>query len=348
MAKTLSVLQKIAPKEIKTLHRRYKLLKTIQLMQPVGRRMLSSKLNIGEKTVRSDTDYFREERFVTVTTGGMSLTEEGVTLLESLNEVMKDFEGIKKMEEELKKVVGCKEILVVSGNTDIEPEAMSNIGRNAAKLLQTLIDNKSIIAITGGHTMKSVVKHIKPGTKNLEDALIVPARGSLGNNVETQANTLVEAMAKKFGCRYKLLNLPDNLSEKAIESVSKDPNIKKVIKDIRKANIIVFGIGNAKKMAYRRDLNKKVLKILNDKKAVAEALGYYFNRNGKMVYDSKTIGFHLEEFEKSIHPIAVAGGESKALAILSVRKFIKNGSLILDEACAIKVLELAKEFKYNN
>ena len=42
-----------------------------------------------------------------------------------------------------------------------------------------------------------------------------------------------------------------------------------------------------------------------------------------MVYDSKTIGFHLEEFEKNIHPITVAGDESKALSILLVRKFIK-------------------------
>ncbi len=57
--------------------------------------------------------------------------------------------------------------------------------------------------------------------------------------------------------------------------------------------------------------------------------------------------FILKNFEKNIHPVAVAGGESKALAILSVRKFIKNGSLIIDEACAMKVLKLAAEFKYD-
>lgn len=347
MFQTLAIMQKIIPKEIETLQRRYRLLKTIQLMQPVGRRLLANKLSIGEKTVRSDTDFFREEGYVEVTTGGMNLTEEGASLLDDLKDFMKEFEGIREIEDKLKKVIGCKEIIVVSGNTDVEPEAMSNIGRSAAKLLQDLITNDSIVAITGGHTMKSVVKHIRKTTDDVSGALIVPARGSLGNIVETQASTLVEAMAKKLECKYRILNLPDNLSAKAIESVSKDPSIKKIIKDIRKANIIVFGIGNAKKMAYRRDLNTKVLKILNDKKAVAEALGYYFNREGKMVYDSKTIGFHLEEFEKNIHPVAVAGGESKALAILSVRKFIKNGSLIIDEACAMKVLKLAAEFKYD-
>lgn len=344
---TLSILQKIIPKEIETLHRRYNILNMVQSSQPVGRRLIASKLNIGEKIVRSDTEFLRTEGYVVVSTEGMKLTEAGLELIESLNEVMREFEGIKQMEIDLKEVLGCKQVLVVSGNTDIEPEAMSNIGRTAAKLLNTLIEDDSIIAITGGHTMKSVVSHIQKTAKPIPDAMIVPARGSLGNNVETQANTLVETMAKKLNCQYKLLNLPDNLSVEAIETVSQDPQIKKVIKSIRKANIIVFGIGNAKKMAYRRDLNKKVLNILTERKAVAEALGYYFNRKGEMVYDSKTIGFHLDEFESNIHPIAVAGGESKALAILSVRKFIKNGSLIIDKACGAKVLQLAKEFQYN-
>ncbi len=44
--------------------------------------------------------------------------------------------------------------------------------------------------------MKSVVKYIQPNNQSLEEMFVVPARGSLGNNVETQANTLVEEMAK--------------------------------------------------------------------------------------------------------------------------------------------------------
>ena len=113
MFHTLSVLKKIIPKEIETLHRRYKLLKVIQLIQPVGRRLLANKLSIGEKMVRSDTDYFREEGYISVTSGGMILTEDGIELLETLKEIMKDFEGIREIEDKLKRIIGCKEILVV-------------------------------------------------------------------------------------------------------------------------------------------------------------------------------------------------------------------------------------------
>lgn len=348
MLQTLNILNKIIPKEMDVLKRRYSLLRTIQLIQPVGRRILAAKLLIGEKIIRHDTDFLREEGYLNVTMGGMILSEDGNTLLKELMTVMQEFEGIKDIEDKLKQVLGCNDITVVMGDTDLEPVAMNNIGKAAADLLQKIYKDDSVIAITGGHTIRSMVTHIKSTPDKESNMMIVPARGSLGNDIETQANTLVELMAKKLNCQYRLLNLPDNLSEKAIESVYKDPSIKKIIKDIKRANIIVFGIGNAKKMAYRRDLNKKILKTLDEKKAVAEALGYYFNQDGKMVYDSKTIGFHLEEFEKDIHPIAVAGGASKAQAILAVRSFIKNGSLIIDEACATKVLELSQGIGYNS
>lgn len=341
---TLSVLNKVIPKEIESLMRRYAILKNIQLFQPVGRRMLATKLHIGEKLVRSDTDFFREENYLEVTAAGMMLTDSGLLLLEELKAIMKEMEGIQTLEEALRTRLGVKDLIIVSGDTDQDLESLNNIGRAAAKYLQDLIKEDSIVALTGGHTVKSVVRYVKetPQSKkgSLMKALIVPARGSLGNNVETQANTLVEELAKKLHCAYLLLNLPDNLSAKAIEGVVKDPNIKKTIQEIKKANIIVFGVGNAQKMAYRRDLHTKVIDILNEKNAVAEALGYYFNESGEMVYDSKTIGFHLEEFEKSIYPIAVAGGRSKARAILAVRKFVQNGCLIIDEACATHVMEL--------
>ncbi|WZL82950.1 sugar-binding domain-containing protein [Vallitaleaceae bacterium 9-2] len=339
----MTLLYKIIPKEMDILKRRYYMLATIYSVQPIGRRMIAAKLNIGEKIVRSDIEFFRKEGYVNVSTSGMILTEAGINLLDQLKELMNELEGIKRLQEQLKTVFGSTDIHVVSGNSDEDPQALGNIGRSAAKLLQSLITNTSVVAITGGHTMKSVVKYIQPNNQSLEEMFVVPARGSLGNNVETQANTLVEEMAKKIGCHYKLLNLPDNLSEKAIISVSKDPKISQVIEQIKKANIIVFGIGNAEKMAYRRDLNKAVIDVLTERKAVAEALGYYFNKQGQIVYDSKTIGFHLDELKKNVHPIAVAGGESKALAVLSVRHFIQNGSIVLDEGCARKVLMLSKE-----
>lgn len=340
---SIQLLNKIIPKEIETLIRRYRLLQSIQSLQPVGRRILAGKLSLGEKVIRTDTDFFTNEGFVDRTSAGMVITKQGVKLLKELKPLMRDVEGLHHLEEQVTRMLCCEHVLVVSGDTDLEDEALTNIGRAAADELLKRIDQQSIIAITGGHTVRRVVEFVKPGTADYSSNMVVPARGSLGNNIETQANTLVEILAKKLNSSYKLLNLPDNLSVKAIESVTEDPNIKKVIQEIRKATLIVFGIGNAQKMAYRRDLNEHVVNILTEKKAVAEALGYYFNKEGDMIYDSKTIGFRLEEFYNDIHPIAVAGGASKADAILAVRKLIRKGSLVIDEACAKEVVRIGKE-----
>ncbi len=79
----------------------------------------------------------------------MILTEAGINLLDQLKELMNELEGIKRLQEQLKTVFGSTDIHVVSGNSDEDPQALGNIGRSAAKLLQSLITNTSVVAITG-------------------------------------------------------------------------------------------------------------------------------------------------------------------------------------------------------
>ena len=46
---------------------------------------------------------------------------------------------------------------------------------------------------------------------------------------------------------------------------------------IRQANITIHGIGDALKMAYRRQSSEQVIENLQHHQAVAEAFGYYFD-----------------------------------------------------------------------
>lgn len=340
MNRMIEVFSRIIPKEMETLKIRYAILKEISLSEPIGRRSLAVNLELSEKTVRTATEFLREEQLILASQSGMSLTEDGNHLLEKLSIVMEEFEGITKMEKQLKEILGCKFVRVVRGDSDTNASTLTHIGKEAAKVLMDVMKDDSIIAVTGGHTVQNVINQVKESTKKRANVLVVPARGSLGNNVDTQANTLVSTLAKKLQSQYHLLNLPDNLSETAIESVTKEPKISEVLADIKKANILVFGIGNAKKMASRRGLSKEILNILNEKEAVAEALGYYFNKHGDMVYDSKTIGYSLDEVDDHIQAIAVAGGSSKAESIYAVRDIIKNGSIIIDDAVAKRVIQL--------
>ena len=66
---------------------------------------------------------------------------------------------------------------------------------------------------------------------------------------------------------------------------------------IKQANITIHGIGDALKMAYRRQSSEQVIESLQHHQAVAEAFGYYFDAQGNVVYKVKTIGLQLEDLE---------------------------------------------------
>ena len=48
-------------------------------------------------------------------------------------------------------------------------------------------------------------------------------------------------------------------------------------------DIVVHGIGAAQEMALRRNSTEQEQQLLDQKGAVAEAFGYYFNANGNTI-----------------------------------------------------------------
>ncbi len=340
IAKTL---QKLIPKEMDTLVRRYNILNCIQLFQPIGRRSIAQRLDVSEKAIRSDTEYFKTEGFIQVTSLGMELESAGTDMLNRLKEFIKHLEGLSNIEEKVRQILDCEELLIVSGDADVGEESKINMANVAAKVLLDHIQVNSIVALTGGSTIHKVISQLKPTHMFYPDVVIVPARGSLGNNIEYHANTLVSVLAKKINSQYRLLNIPDNLSQKALESVRQEPDIQQTIASILKANIIVYGIGNVDEMAVRRSLDEETIKYLKDHAAVAEVLGNYFDQLGQVVYTSRSIGITIEEMKDLNYPIAVAGGSSKAEAILAVRKFVAKGCLIIDEGAAKRIIEVYEE-----
>lgn len=346
MKNTVMALQKIIPKEIDVLKRRYNLLTGIQSFQPIGRRSLSNKLNMSEKIIRTDTEYLKAEGYILVTSTGMELTESGNILLEELKDFIRHLKGISSIEDKVKDILNCSELYIVPGDADSDEQAKKNIGKTTSKLVLNYISNSpigSIVAITGGSTVCSVINELKPKDLKYKDLLVVPARGSLGNKVKYHANTLVYMLAEKINCKYRLLNIPDNLSRNALLSVSQEPDIQKTIAYILKANVIIFGIGNASEMAKRRNLDEYSIRHLIEKKAVAEVLGYYVDKHGDIVYTSRSIGITIDKMTNLNYPVAVAGGSKKAEAILAVKEFVSKGCLVIDEGAALKIIELSQQ-----
>ncbi len=344
MMEILKLQQKIVPEMVELLEKRYKILRTIYYHQPIGRRVLANTLNLGERIVRTEICFLKEQNLIDISAPGMCITEEGEELVDKLKDFLHELKGLSELEVNLRKALHLRDVIVVPGDLDWDSTIMSELGRAAAAYLKSLIKDNYIIALTGGSTIKEVIDNTQnlPGHKNV---LVVPARGGMGKNVELQANTLAARLASKIGGSYKLLHVPDNLSLEALSTMRHEDEISDVIESINNADILLYGIGRADEMGKRRGLNEALLKDLLEKGAVGEAFGHYFDSIGNIIYSSPTIGIKNEDIKRIHTKIAVAGGSSKAEAILSTSLDNNNNILITDEGAAKKINALLSDMK---
>lgn len=341
MEDILKLQQKIVPELVELLEKRYNILRTIYYNQPIGRRVLANNLEIGERIVRTEINFLKSQNFIEINTPGMTITKEGEEIIDKLKDFIHKIKGLSEIEDFIKEKLSIKKVIIVPGNLDEDSTVVKEIGKAAAVYLKNIITDRSIIAITGGYTIKEVIDNI-PKMSNFRDVVVVPARGGIGKNVEIQANTLTEKLAKKIEANYKLLHVPDNLSDKAMSTIIQEKDIKNVLDTVYNSNILVYGIGRADEMSRRRGLTGEEISKIQCSAAVGEAFGYYYDKKGNIVYSTPSIGIKNEEIDKIDTLIGVAGGKDKAEAIVSIQKNYHNSVLITDEGAAREVVELLK------
>lgn len=340
MNQLLGAQQKLLPEMTALLQKRYRLLMTIQLTAGIGRRALSEIVHSTERETRRELDILRAQGLIHVLANGMEITHEGKDVLDSLKNLVHEWSGLSELEKQLEKSFKLSRVIIVPGDSEKESQAKSLIGQEAAKQLEQLSKERDIVAVTGGSTIAAITNHlsvhIKP--KNL---VFVAARGGIGENVELQANHIASAFAAQGSGISRTLYLPDHLSETAYKTMIKEPVIKEMMDLYDHTNIVIHGIGDAKEMAKRRNSSLEELDIISGKQAVGEAFGYYFNEQGKAVHRIRTVGIQLKQLNQVKHLLAVAGGASKASAMLSYLKHAPNQTvLITDEGAAKKLTQL--------
>lgn len=333
MVKDLMNTQKVIyPDLLELMHKRYTILYTISLFGPIGRRGLAENTTFPERFIRKEVDILHNQALIEVTTKGLLITDEGKEIIGDLHQFIRELTGLTTFERELSEKMGVSQVIIVPGDSDVHPFVKQELGRATVAYLNEIIHNNVTIAVTGGTTMAAVAEAMMP-IKQAE-CLFVPARGGIGEEVENQANTIVAKMAQAEKGDYRLLHVPDPLSETLYQTLINESSIAEILTLIEKSDIVLHGIGEAITMAERRKTSARVLKKLKQEQAVSEAFGYYFNSEGKIVHKVRTIGIQLEELEEVDCVLTVAGGKSKAQAIASYMKQGKSTVLITDEAAA--------------
>ncbi len=333
MRDIIIVQQKIAPEILELMERRYTILRHISHFQPVGRRLLAHSLKMGERIIRTELDFLKNQGLLEGDFSGVKITNEGENVVHQLSAFIKHLRGLHAIETQLKERLGLSHVIVVPGNSDEDVLVKKEMGRVTARYLLEILRGGSIIAVTGGTTVGEVANAVPVSTAP-HNVLIVPARGGLGEDVEIQANTIAAKIAKKLMAPYRLLHVPDNIGEDAVKTLSKDPHISELTKTIKSADILIHGIGNAEELSVSRGDSREETRQLVKSGAVGEAFGHYFAKDGTIVRTIHSLGIRLNDLKNIKHVIGTAGGRKKAAAILAV---VSNGCetvLVTDEVAA--------------
>jgi central glycolytic genes regulator len=339
--KLLKIQQKLVPDLLELMQKRYRILKSIQLTGPVGRRTLAQMIDMTERVLRSETEFLKEQQLILVRPAGMEITDGGRELLAGLAGTIRELSGIRDMEQQLAHILGISEVKVIPGDSDEIPVVKEELGQACAEQLKKVLEDDNIIAVTGGTTMACAAEMMTHEIGSGRKLLFVPARGGVGNDVKNQANSICAKMAENTGGSHRTLYVPDQVSEEVRKSLLLDPDISGVLKLIRSANIVLHGIGDAFKMAKRRNTNDQDMRKLKKAQAAGEAFGYYFDINGNVVHKVATVGLQLEDIQQIKHVMAVAGGKSKANAIKSYMKSAPPHTvLITDEGAAKEIMKI--------
>ncbi len=252
----LKLQQKVVPELIELLEKRYDILRMICYNQPIGRRILANHMCISERIVRNEINFLKSQNLIEVNASGMFITTDGEEIINQLKGFIHEIKGLSKIEKFIEKHLKLHQVIVVPGDVEIDKSVLKELGKAAASYAMDIIKDNSIIALTGGSTVKEVVDSFLTN-KKYNNILVLPARGGMARNVEIQANTLVARFADKIGGNYELLHVPDNLSNAALETILNEKDIKDIIEKIRNAEILIYGIGIASEMALEKRVTAK-------------------------------------------------------------------------------------------
>jgi central glycolytic genes regulator len=337
ISKDLVELQRLVLPEIGSLiEMRYNILSTIKSEEPIGRRNLAFVLDMSERQVRNEIEFLQNQKLLSVERQGVVLTDLGREIIVKLKMMLYTYNGLEHLERELEEKLHLKKAVVSPGDIDMNYQVLTFMGRSAAQYILTVLKYKDTLALTGGTSTASVAEQMKETA--YPDVYVIPARGGIGKSHSIQANNVVAEMGLKLHANYELLHLPDNIDSRLLDALKDYPEIKRVFDKMNEIDVFVFGIGRADVLADWRNLKLKEKQSILEKGAVGEAFGHYFDIDGNVVSPSSTIGISIDNYHRIPHTIAVAGGASKAEAIIGVSRVKPNMVLMTDESAAKEII----------
>jgi deoxyribonucleoside regulator len=230
-----------------------------------------------------------------------------------------------------------------------QEELKNNIGKVAARYLQTQIHTGMTIGISGGSTLRRVVDYFHPPAPLQID--VVQLMGGVGaRDPSIDGVQLAYTLAAKLSGRCTVIPAPLVVQNREAKTILlQEPEISGAIASAARADIAVIGIGSSypesNALIRAGYLTKSETIIIREKGAVGNMLGRLLNENGdicRLDMNERVIGLAIEDLKKIPVRVGVAGGIEKSEAILGTLRQGYINVLITDESAALRILQAGK------
>lgn len=229
-----------------------------------------------------------------------------------------------QLEADLRSQFGITEAIVVECSEDREGAIMARIGEAAAHFIEATLQPGEIIGVSSwSETILKMVDNIHPMTSG-KAKYVVQTLGGMGDpTVQMHATHLTTRFAKLTGADAYLLSAPGVAQSREAKLVLlSDSYVRETMDLFGKISLAIVGIGAVEPsgMLARSGnvFSSRELAAVSEAGGVGDISLRFFDDKGNAVktpLDDRVIGATLEELSKVDRVIALAGGQSKTLAI---------------------------------
>lgn len=338
---TTSHLSKLVPEAVDLLNQRIQLLNEIAKNDIIGRRQIALNLNKSERLIRTELENLKRLELVSFTKKGVKITPTGQEQLQLFSHVVTQAIQLEDWSKQFVQKYGFKGCVVVPGDCDSDAIVFQRMAQQISQWLDHVLpEGKVILSVTGGTTVSNIVQALPASMTRNRQFSIVPARGGGRGEFSIQANTVSHLLAKRLNGENHALFVPEQISKDSLQLLMSDPNISKTLQLLKQSDCLIYSVGNATIMAERRAALKEEMHLIQQSGAVGEALGVFFDKNGRIVHRLDRLGLGLDDLTSLPCEVLVAGGSSKKDALKAYLKLApKNTYLVIDEALANLVLK---------
>lgn len=258
-------------------------------------------------------------------------------------------EDLLKLEDELKQRMNlevCSVVPAIPSEEGVNPFA--NLGTAAAHYLKSRLDAKDVevLGLGWGRSLSEMVNRLPQ--MDYPDLKMVPVLGSVVRKMALNPYDVIHRLVDKTGGEGYLLPVPlfaDTAEHKRV--LMEQRSVHDVINIAVSADLTMVGLGAVPSQGHSLlmelgEIDAEDSRRLHEAGAEAELLGQFLDARGHQVdceINSRTLGLSLEQLREH-NIVAVAGGEEKVHATLSVLRSGLLKGLITDEIVARQVLAL--------